>query len=630
MKCLLPQHADAFLDGIRKGEINPEKLSEMTSEARRDFIGKYVGEENAKFVNAQFESKLLLKNQKEGMITWAKTFSGLKPKAKSDLISKIEKLDKALSPEEQNKFLADIVEQRLGVQVTVEEAKVITDLTAKLKENYDNRTENGNPYGKYKQQLVEFMRDHTPPKQYPTTLDMAKGMSAEGLSVLRAIKTGFDLSASLRQGAAYFGTKQWNNAFARMFGYTRSKTALDELEASMYSNKYSDQVMEVKRDLGLTMLGESFTQREEAFSSKLIKNIPLLKNSERAYEGFLNDLRFNRFVDVMTQLDKAGSSIVGDKAAMKDLAKVIAAATGRGELGSFEQSAKALSTALFSPRFLVSRFQTILNPFTKTGVAQKEAALSLARVVGVSTSLIALAKMSGANVEDDPRSSDFGKIRVGDTAFDMTLGFGPYIVLLSRVAKGSTKSNRTGKITKLNEGGFGDQTKLDLIGSFISNKTSPVARVIMDYLQGKNIEGDKVSLDQPFENQMKYLADSLITPLLASDAIDAYNAAAGENKITMGAITALSSFSGVGVSTYERNPRGKAWDKIKETRGEEMYKQAVDAYNEKLDSELSKLKETDSYKNAPETSSEDVKESRASMIDKVKRRVTKLVLDKFD
>jgi len=60
-----------FLTGLRKGEIDPQKLIDMTSVERRTFLAKYVGEWNAKFVNTEFESKLLLKNQQRGLITWA-------------------------------------------------------------------------------------------------------------------------------------------------------------------------------------------------------------------------------------------------------------------------------------------------------------------------------------------------------------------------------------------------------------------------------------------------------------------------------------------------------------------------------------------------------------------------------
>src|SRR3990167_6962270 len=354
MSCLVKQHADSFVNALKSGEINPGKLLDMSTEQRHEFFAKYVGAENSKWVNTDFESKLLLKNQQQGMITWAKKIGNLKEPAKRDLISKIEKLDKALTPETEKQFLSDIVEKRLGVDITAEEAQTIVDLTSKLKETQKGTKE----YGKYKQQLVSFMRDNAPVQNLRPISDT--------LSVMRSIKTGFDLSASLRQGAAYFGTKQWFGAFKNMFGYMKSQQNIDELEAKMYGHKYSDQAMSVKRDLGLTMLGESFTQREEEFSSKLVDKIPLLRGSARAYEGFLNDLRFNRFVDILDIMEKSDHGIMDDKDALKSLAQVIAASSGRGTLGSAEGAANAFATVMFSPRWVASRIQLVTNPVTKS------------------------------------------------------------------------------------------------------------------------------------------------------------------------------------------------------------------------------------------------------------------------
>ena len=69
--CLIPEFQEKFKRALATGEINPEKLINMTSEERRAYLTKFVGELNAKFVNTEFEGKLLLKNQQRGLITWA-------------------------------------------------------------------------------------------------------------------------------------------------------------------------------------------------------------------------------------------------------------------------------------------------------------------------------------------------------------------------------------------------------------------------------------------------------------------------------------------------------------------------------------------------------------------------------
>ena len=132
--CLNKNLAKDFVEKLKSGEINPEKLAGMTSKQRRAFFAKSLGEENAKKVNALFESKLLLKNQKAGMITWAKKIGNLKETARRDVISKINRLDKALNPAEEAAFLEDLVASKLGIDVTLEEAKEISRLAKRSEE----------------------------------------------------------------------------------------------------------------------------------------------------------------------------------------------------------------------------------------------------------------------------------------------------------------------------------------------------------------------------------------------------------------------------------------------------------------------------------------------------------------
>src|SRR3990167_10542851 len=105
--CLTKETKQKFIESLRTRELDPSKLSEMTSTERRTFLEKYVGKENGVQVNSLFESKLLLKNQKAGFISWAKKVGGLSKEAKRDLLSRIERMDKVLNPTEGKAFLED-------------------------------------------------------------------------------------------------------------------------------------------------------------------------------------------------------------------------------------------------------------------------------------------------------------------------------------------------------------------------------------------------------------------------------------------------------------------------------------------------------------------------------------------
>ena len=122
MWCLPKNLADTFLNKLRSGEITPEKLSDMTSKERRSFFAEFMGEENAKKSNALFESKLLLKDQQRGIVTWAKQAAGMKPQITRDILSRVNKMTEILTPETQDAFLEDLAAHKLGVAVTMEEA----------------------------------------------------------------------------------------------------------------------------------------------------------------------------------------------------------------------------------------------------------------------------------------------------------------------------------------------------------------------------------------------------------------------------------------------------------------------------------------------------------------------------
>ena len=130
--CLPPAVRDKFTQALVAGKINPERLAKMTSEERHKLFAGIVGEGNAKFVNSELEAKLLLKNQQEGMLRWAKKMVNGSPSAKRDLISRIKKLDKVLNPEEEKAFLKDLAETKLGFGVTVSEARKIAAYSAQI------------------------------------------------------------------------------------------------------------------------------------------------------------------------------------------------------------------------------------------------------------------------------------------------------------------------------------------------------------------------------------------------------------------------------------------------------------------------------------------------------------------
>src|ERR1044072_4603274 len=113
--CLPQKSAASFLQALKDGKVDPDKLMDMTSAERRDHFAAIIGKDYAHEVNALFETKMLLVDQKRGMVTWAKQMAGISDRAKLDFISKVEKLERVLEPEEERAFMADLAAQKIEI-----------------------------------------------------------------------------------------------------------------------------------------------------------------------------------------------------------------------------------------------------------------------------------------------------------------------------------------------------------------------------------------------------------------------------------------------------------------------------------------------------------------------------------
>ena len=558
MWCLPKEKADDFIAKLKDGVIDPEKLSAMTSEERNKFFGGIVGEDSAKRVNAEFESKLLLKDQKRGLVTWAKNVSGLKEPARRDILSKIEKLEQALTPDNQEMFLRDLVDTKLGVSVSSEDAAKIVGLSKTIEgASHDisasvvagDKAKKISPFGRAMFELEDFIESKVPGKKG------AKATAEQIVALQRAFQTGFEVSAIGRQGAGYFGTAEHAGATKRMLSYIKSKKNYDELAMRMYSDSNWERISTVKNDLGLTNIGAKMTQKEEAFATNLASKVPGLSHSERAYTGFLSDLRYTRFTNTVNALEKNGQKLDDD--AYKALAEVISGTSGRGQLpGVLKTAGSALGQALFSPRWFASRIQMISNPLMKKGPARKEAIKGLARLAGFSTALILSARTFSGDVETNPISSDFGKLKVGNTRIDLTFGQGQYIRMMAQVAAGKYKTSK-GEIRKLNTGEYYGRTRFDVVSKFFEGKASPTASLIMDMLKGQDWDRNQLGIDwknldsKENINTLARVVD-MWKPLFLSDVMEAYEDGAGSTNTDLKkalTVTGLGAV-GIGVQTY--------------------------------------------------------------------------------
>ncbi len=143
MFCLPKENVSKLLKAIGDGSFNPDDYAaKVSTEARRAYVEEFVGKDNAKEVNTMMESKLLLKDWQRGMVTAVKKIAGLNEAAKTDYVTRINKMKDLLSPEQEKSFYADITEKKLGVGVTLEESKKIFDLARTAQAAHDAPTTN--------------------------------------------------------------------------------------------------------------------------------------------------------------------------------------------------------------------------------------------------------------------------------------------------------------------------------------------------------------------------------------------------------------------------------------------------------------------------------------------------------
>jgi hypothetical protein len=545
--CLPKAAANAFLKALRAGDIDPARLMDMASDERHAFFEGIVGKDNAKPVNALFEKKLLLRDQMAGLVDWAHSVAGLDHKVVKGMVEKIQAMTTPLQPNERHGFLGALAEQRFGASITEDEARQITDGSqeiARLKESWnadsgkwaseDARLRYGSAYTEFQHYVGGLKRD----AKAQTFMEFAKSpgnwVSKVG-GTTKAIVASLDNSFFLRQGLKMMLTNPdiWGSAFLKSWGDMGKELgkvdAMPAIKADIFSRPNA---MNGKYAAGKYALG---IDSEEAFPSHLPEKIPLLgrlyKASESAFNGAALRMRADYADRIIAKAEENGVDTL-DNGQAESIGSLVNAMTGRGNLTLSGKTADAINTAFFSVRFFKSNYDTLTMHSGGYGFeegpardfARKEAAMNLLKIVGGIGAILATASaLFPGSVETDPRSSDFGKIKIGATKFDVTGGMGSLVTLAARIVPTMhnghwgewSKSATSGKYTDLRAGKFGRQTTVDVVNNFWEGKLSPLAGALRDTLKGRNFDGSPVTVGS--------VAGNLLTPMPIQTFMDAYS-----------------------------------------------------------------------------------------------------------
>lgn len=299
--------------------------------------------------------------------------------------------------------------------------------------------------------------------------------------------------------------------------------------------------------LQLSDLGPGFKlKEEEAFIGKsLSERIPLVGRgiaaSNRAFAGFLNKLRVDTFTSMYQDLNTLGIREKYPDFA-KHAAELVNHSTGVSKLpGGLDKIARSLNTLVFSPKFAFSRLQ-FFNPvnYLNPNIPPKVRIERAKQIVALGSywwGMMNLAKLNGAKVEDNPTSTDFGKIKLGNTRIEVTGSFQPYVVLGARLLLNEATSPTSGKTRKYGEG-YKPDNRLTALLRFGRGKMSPSASFVADFLAGEDFLG------RPF-NVPDAMAQRFV-PLFIQDLHEAY-----QDDQYRGLLKASPGFIGAGITTFK-------------------------------------------------------------------------------
>lgn len=379
-------------------------------------------------------------------------------------------------------------------------------------------------------------------------------------NLVRNIVTAYDFSAVFRQGGFFVlghPVKAAKNLIPMIKAF-RSEQTQQKIDKEIRNRP--NFILRIKSgDFHAPIDGTyKASQQEEILQSRLIstagKKLPGLDASNRAFVTFLNLARADSWDVMAASLSRDGQVTLDEAKAISNFVKT---STGRGSLGKFENAAAGLNVAFFAPRYVASRFQLLLGQplFGGNARTRKAIAKEYARyLIGMAT-VYALAALTldDEEFEFDPRSSDFGKIKIGRTRLDPLSGISQVTVLLSRVISGEVKSSITGEITPIRgeDVGFGKRTTAGIIGSFLRYKLSPMFGTTLNLLTGEDPVG------QPFGPED--LPENLLIPLAMREVFETMQ----EQGMLRGtALSALAIF-GMGIQTYGSQTTGKKTTKDK-------------------------------------------------------------------
>lgn len=622
MPCILPEN----IKELRKAIVENGGFAGLrgkTAQERVNFFAKYVdtpGKTNtAEWLNREIERRILKPAQTNAVKEWLQKLEkkDVKISNKTALIDRITKKKEVFNPKG---FFADgLVKQALGFETDRADTKKLYDLSVSINEYKKNLLALDPKYldRKYNElkdlsenvkkareelgkKLVEFQKEYetinlkAQLKDYATKSWLGK-RGEDILKIagnLKSLKASFDVSFLRQlQTTALAGQKQsfldsLKSGYKVFFG---KEGWADTLMADILTrpNALSGRYNQFGVEVGI---------KEEAFPESWIskiwdkggdkmKNLNLFRRSEEAFNVSIQTARANLF-------DSMWEATNGDVKLLKDqqVGKVINQLTGRGEMPVLTPkdpgTQRVINNLLFAPKWLASRIKLLTDThllfksgnkitvdgktvLTPQGLRAKAALFNVLLMAVVAAGRRYLwgdefEQDTDIGTALDPRSSDFGKIIIGRTRFDLTAGTASLITLAARLwtQESTTAQGRTRPIKTA-----------DVLFNFLAGKSSPGLQLAtniqhaLQYTIRKRINTGEWGTEfvdyrgKPLKWETKAdwrenLADMLLPISLTSGWLETFKGIPTIREQDSGywgmVIGIVADFFGVGANTYEK------------------------------------------------------------------------------
>lgn len=565
--------------------------------------------------------------------------------------------------------ISHVVNEKNKIAVSIEDVNKINKQTEKIrtaKEKWDttglekDRVDYGVEVRNLEELTQEITQERTTKEIVASIFGLPRALMATGEFSAIGMQGYSQIPEVLLRNVKQFGSgvKLKDTQIGKIFKSMFSREQYDRLIAD-YATRETAQIRKKSKLLQTDVAGE-ITKREEDFTTRVfdwLEEVPGLSlvgkigNSfSRFHSAFLTSVRVEAFDDTY-KLINIGKDELSDKNA-KYLASSINDLTGGAYLGRTYESS-GIAKAFFSLKKTIGDIKTFtVRPVTevhklakntetlkavlknvapnstlaKMPVDEVEKRIATISLIRLMTAYSMMAGSYGifkmlshgnkdVTVEDDPRSADFGDIKIGDTRVGYMGGKDWALTLAGKLWSGEAKS---GDVIYEMGTGYGERSRLDEIIKVGRGKLSPNLGLVTDMIDGKNvigeefgggaftietmkgvIDGDKNSISR-FADGLKREGLNKLSPMSWNSV---YEATREEDDELLNALYFVGGMVGASMRThgYSRDwtspsKKNKTGQKFLKEFGYKKTKEIGKEYSELVDKKLKEYKKTQEYK----------------------------------